>query len=93
MKQTVSLTCKVTPNAKRSECLGWEQDESGRPMLRVKLSAAPKEGEANRELILFLAKWLKVPKSQIVLVQGEQSRVKRLQIPAEAQSRLPEVNF
>jgi uncharacterized protein (TIGR00251 family) len=47
-------------------------------MLKVRLTAPPVEGEANRECLKFLAKVFEVPKSQLELVKGHRSRRKTI---------------
>lgn len=83
------LAVRVTPNAKKSEFVGWTADEKGRPVLLVKLNAPPADGRANTELIAFLAKSLACPKSQIALLRGNSSRQKIVELPAPALSKLP----
>lgn len=46
----------------------------------VALTAAPHDGEANEALRSFLAKFLGVAKSRVVLASGEKSREKTLRI-------------
>jgi uncharacterized protein (TIGR00251 family) len=75
------LRVKVTPNASRSEILGWEEDPRTGPHLRVRLQAPPVDGKANKALILFLAAELGVPKSRITLTKGHSSRLKTLELP------------
>ncbi len=84
-----SITCKVTPNARKSEFAGWSTDEKGRPLLLVKLHAPPLEGKANAELLRFLSEALGCAKSQVMLVRGGTSRLKVVEIPAGASARLP----
>jgi uncharacterized protein len=72
------LHCKLVPNARKSEILGWEEDPGGRPLLKIRLAAPALEGKANRALISFLSEILDTPKGKIELVQGEKSRTKRL---------------
>jgi hypothetical protein len=83
-----TLVCKVTPNARRSECAGWGADEQGRRVLLVKLAAPAKDGKANEELVRFLAGHLGCAKGRISLLRGEASRTKVLSIPSEAAARL-----
>lgn len=83
------LAVRVTPNAKRSEFAGWTADEKGRPVLLVKLQAPPVEGKANTELIRFLAKALGCSKSEIVLLRGDTSRQKSLEVPSHMLALLP----
>ena len=46
--------------------------------LKVKLKAPPVDGAANRMLVQFVAKTLKVPKSAVEILAGQTSRVKLL---------------
>ena len=77
----MTLRVKVTPNASRNEILGWEDHPLGGRHLRIRLQAPPVDGKANKALVTFLAKQLKLPKSAITLVNGQSSRLKSLQIP------------
>lgn len=45
--------------------------------LKIKLTAPPVDGAANKMCIQHLAKWLKVPKSSIEIISGRSSRTKR----------------
>ena len=83
------LVVRVSPNARRSEWAGWTADEKGRPVVLIKLKAPPVDGKANVELVRFLSEALDCPRSQIVLLRGEGSRQKTLELPATALLRLP----
>lgn len=82
------LAVKVTPNARKSEIIGWSEDEQGRRVLLLKLAAPAQDGKANQELIRFVAEVLACPKSCISLKRGELSRTKVLEVPSEAAARL-----
>jgi len=88
------ITVRVTPNARRNEIIGWEEPErpGGPRILRIKLCVPPVEGRANRELTVFLAERLGLPKSAVSLAHGEKSRSKVVEITgldeAEIVSRL-----
>jgi hypothetical protein len=69
------LQVKITPNASKNEVIGWEGD-----LLRLRIRGVPEKGRVNEELIAFLAKHLKIAKSQIEIVSGHTSRLKRLRI-------------
>ena len=90
MRDAVSLHVRVTPKASVSEWNGWGVDELGRPVLGVRLKAAPMEGHTNAELIRFAAKSLGCSKGEVRLVRGDTQRIKTLEIPAAAAARLPE---
>lgn len=85
---SVNLACKVTPNARRSEIIGWGADEQGRRVLLVKLAAPALEGKANKELVRFLAEWLGCAKGEVSLLRGDTSRTKLLRVPGTAEEKL-----
>ena len=68
------LRLMVAPGARRTEVVGLYGDR-----LKVRLAAAPEKGAANQELITFLARTLKLPKSAFRLL-GTQSRSKIVEI-------------
>ncbi|MBR5889812.1 MAG: DUF167 domain-containing protein [Akkermansia sp.] len=79
----MKLALKVTPGAKKNEILGWEDDypQVGR-VLKVKIAAPPVEGKANKEIVLFLARTLGLPKTAVEVVHGTSGRIKLVEIPA-----------
>lgn len=82
------LTVKVTPNAKKTEPVGWIDDENGDPVLRLKLSAPPVDGKANKALVAFLAKLAGVPKGAVAIVRGEKNRTKTVEIAGIGETEL-----
>ncbi len=77
----MKLYLKVTPNAKKSEAVGWEDDPRAGRVLKLRIAAPPVEGKANKEVALFLSKWLGVPKSAVDLLRGETGRLKVVELP------------
>lgn len=77
----MKLRVRATPNAHRSEVIGWADDAQAGRILRVRVAAPPLEGKANAELRDFLAKTLDLPKSKVVLEKGNASRFKSFDIP------------
>jgi uncharacterized protein (TIGR00251 family) len=70
------LTVKVTPRAsKEGLALSEAKDE-----LKVRLTKAPVDGEANKALTALLAKSFKISKSSISITSGKKSRTKRVKI-------------
>lgn len=49
-------------------------------MLKVKVSAAPEKGKANKCLLKFLAKQLDVKRNTISIISGQTSPVKHVQV-------------
>ncbi|MGL6029546.1 MAG: DUF167 domain-containing protein [Legionella sp.] len=66
----------VKPKAKKSALIGVINDE-----LHIAVHAKPMDGEANKELLTFIATFFKLPRSQISIIRGSNSRHKTLQIP------------
>lgn len=77
--QHVTLSILAKPKAKKTALV--KVDEQG---LHIALHANPQEGEANKELIRFLADFFKLPKSQIQLIRGQSSRKKQVELPYSA---------
>jgi uncharacterized protein (TIGR00251 family) len=77
----MKLRVRASPNARQSEIIGWEDDPQAGRILRVKIAAAPVEGEANKALRDYLAKALGLAKSRVVLEKGDVSRFKTFEIP------------
>lgn len=74
------LTVRVTPKGGRDAVDGWASDEAGRPVLKLRVSAAASDGAANAAVLALIAKSLKVPRSAVRIVSGETARVKRLEL-------------
>jgi len=73
----VTLKIKAQPGASRSEFAGLYGDEA----LKVRIAAAAVEGAANKELVKFLSKAFKVPKSSIRFKSGETAKIKVIELP------------
>jgi uncharacterized protein (TIGR00251 family) len=67
----VQLQLHVQPGASRTGIAGLHGDA-----LKVRITAPPADGRANRELLDFLAEVLGVARSRIALVKGESGRRK-----------------
>ncbi len=69
------LRVRVEPRASRDEVVAWDG-----ATLRVRIHAAPVEGEANQALQALLARSFRVPQSAITLVRGVHSRDKLVRV-------------
>ena len=83
----VGFRIRIQPSSRKDEIIGW--NEAGE--LRIRLTAPPVEGAANRRIPVFLAKELGLKKRDIVIESGERSRSKRLSAPASARARLEDL--
>jgi uncharacterized protein (TIGR00251 family) len=73
----VLLELHVQPGARRSAVLG---EHGGR--LKLAIASPPVDGRANEALLEFLADRLQLRRSELSLVTGRSSRVKRVRIDA-----------
>jgi uncharacterized protein len=87
-KRGAAFTVRVVTRAQRNEIVGVQEDKS----LKIRLTAAPNDGQANEALIKFLAERLQVPESAIEIVAGKDSRDKWISVEgistADVEARL-----
>ena len=69
---------RVQPGASKNEITGVQEDA-----LKIKINAPAVKGKANRALIDFLAEKLGVKKSEIEIVSGHTSRIKKIRVLGE----------
>lgn len=72
---SITFALRVQPRASRSEVVG-ELGEA----LKIRLAAPPVDGEANEELIRFLAKFFGVARAQISIRSGQTSKNKLIAV-------------
>lgn len=73
------LALRVTPGADRTRVTGRLAD--GR--LQVRVAAKPERGEANDELVQFLARALGLPRAAVKVVRGRTSRDKLMELDVD----------
>lgn len=82
----VAFEVRVTPRSSRQEF------SLAQGVLRVRLTAPPVEGRANKALLRYLAKILGVAPSRLSLLSGEKGRRKRVSVsglrPEQVRRRL-----
>ena len=83
----VTFSVRVVPRASRSEMAGLYDG-----VLRIRIAAPPVDGAANRELIKFLSKQLKVPQAAVTLVTGNNSKHKTVSIANPSPTTLDQLS-
>ena len=83
------LYVKVQPKASKDELGEVIKNETQSDQIKIRITAPPVDGKANKHLIGFLSKVFRVAKSQITLLNGETGRSKKLRIKQPDQ--LPEI--
>ena len=74
-KVQTEIKVRVLPKSSRTEIIGIEDDT-----YKVKLTAPPVEGKANKALIELLARRLGIGKGRVEIVSGGRSRLKTVRI-------------
>ncbi len=69
----VLISLLIQPRASKNEITGLQGDS-----LKVRLTAPPVEGAANKMCVAFLAKCLGTSKSTLEIVSGQSSRQKQV---------------
>ena len=78
MESTI-IDVRVSVRASKNEVVGIENGK-----LKVRIAAAPVDGEANRALAKLLSRFFQIPISSVELIAGEASRNKKVRIPLAA---------
>lgn len=88
------LFVKVQPKASKDELGDVIENENQADQIKIRITAPPVDGKANKHLIDYLSKIFKVAKSQITLLSGETGRNKKLQIhsPKQLPAIIPRIN-
>ena len=71
-KEGLIVRLKIIPNSSKNEFV-WENDG-----LKIKITAQPVENKANKALVDFVSKKLKIAKSNIKIVKGELNKEKTI---------------
>jgi len=82
----LTFAVRVVPRASRSE-VGGEHNGA----LRVRISAAPVDGAANRELARILAKSFGLPQNAVEIVSGANSKNKIVRLQGADATRLEQL--
>jgi uncharacterized protein len=80
----LKLNLRLTPKSGRDAIEGVERLSDGRAVLKVRVRAAPSEGEANTALLTLLTKSLRIGSRNITIVAGATARVKQVKIEGDA---------
>ncbi|MDB5411917.1 MAG: hypothetical protein JWR10_252 [Rubritepida sp.] len=78
------LAIRLTPRASRDGVDGVVQGPDGRPALQLRLAAPPVEGAANAALVAYVAKALRLRKSDVTLIAGDRARLKLLHLDGDS---------
>lgn len=66
------VNIKISPNSKKNEIINEGE------FSKVKITAQPIDGKANKALVEYLSKNFKIPKTSIKILKGETSKEKTI---------------
>lgn len=88
IKQTpdgIIANIRISPNAKKNEIINDGE------IIKIKITAQPIDGKANKALIEFLSKNFKIPKTSIKILKGETSKDKTILFKIEDTNKINNV--
>ncbi len=84
MTETLRFAALIQPRASRTGIVGIHDNR-----VKIRLRAAPVEGQANDELVRYLAELFGVPRKSVHIESGDTGRRKRIRIDQPA--TIPEI--
>ena len=85
VEEGLLLNVKIVPNSSKNDIIKEEE------FIKIKVTAPPVENRANKALIEFLSKLLKVPKTSVEIVKGETSKEKKILIKIKDEVKIKEI--
>lgn len=82
------LNVRVIPNASRDEVVGWHDGA-----LKVKVTAQPESGKANKAVCALLAKQFSISKRAVIVVRGHSVPNKLIRIAGLSIAELKKISF
>lgn len=75
-QKTLYLKVKAIPKSPRTELVEILADNT----LKIRLKAQPEKGQANAELIRFLAREFAIPKENVTIISGQTQPLKLIRL-------------
>ena len=69
-KEGILVQFKISPNSSKNEIIKTEEG------IKIKITAQPIDGKANKALVEYLSKEFKIPKTSIEIVKGTTNKEK-----------------
>ena len=84
-KDGLLVNIKIVPNSSKNDLVKESE------FIKVKVTAQPIENKANKALVEFLSKLLKIPKTSIEIVKSETSKEKTLLFKISDEKKMQEI--
>ena len=82
----IDIEARIIPKSSRNEIISLDGG-----IVKIKVTAPPVDGLANRAVIELLSKGLKIPKKDISIISGEKSKNKKIRIHGVSELYFPKV--
>ena len=82
----LKLKIRISPNSSKNEII------KGDDGVKIKITAQPIEGKANKAVVEFLSKEFKISKSSIEIVKGTTSKEKTILIRCDDEEKINLIN-
>lgn len=95
IENNIILRVRISPNSSCCCVKGIFVSVEGLQFLKINVISVPEKGKANRELIDFLAKRLKIAKSKMEIISGDTDKYKKILIKYDIEcikEKLEELN-
>ena len=88
----ILLRVRLSPNSSCCKVCGIFTTPDNEDYLKISVISVPEKGKANSELVSWIAKKLKIAKSDISIVSGELDRYKKILITCTDEQILEKLN-
>lgn len=88
----IILRVRISPNSSFCSIKGVFDSTEGLQFLKINVISVPEKGKANRELVEFLAKKMKIAKSNFEIISGDTDRYKKILIKSEDKDIIEKLN-
>ena len=85
VEEGIIVSLKIVPNSSKNDIVLEEG------FVKVKITAQPIEGKANKALVEYLSKLFKIPKTSIEIVKGENSKDKTILLKTSDKNKISAV--
>jgi hypothetical protein len=81
----VILKIRISPNSAKNQVIISDD------MIKIKVTAQPIENKANKAVIQYLSKLVKIPKTSISILKGETSKEKTILLKTDDENKKTEI--
>lgn len=88
----IILRVRLAPNSSSCRKNGFFVTPEGEEYLKINVISVPEKGKANKELIAYLAKSLKMAKNEFEIISGELDRYKKILVRTDSENAAAQIS-